>query len=52
MINFDRPLFQDQGVWTVTIHKFVYIKGTQPGQFNRVPGKGAEWVFHVTVPGA
>jgi len=50
MINYDWPLFGEQGVWTLAIHEFVYLKGANPGQFHRVPVPGANWLFHIVVP--
>jgi hypothetical protein len=51
-IDFNNPLFEDQGVWTVTIRESVYVKSSQPNVYHRVAVKRADWVFHVTVPGA
>ena len=50
MINYDKALFSEQGVWTLAIQEFVFQKDTNTGQFYRVPVKGANWTFHVVVP--
>ncbi len=50
MINYDKSLFSEQGVWTLAIQEFVFQKDTNTGQFYRVPVKGANWTFHVVVP--
>lgn len=50
MINYDQPLFNEQGTWTLAIQEFIFLKDSSSGQFHRVPMKGANWMFRVTVP--
>lgn len=50
MMNYDWPFFGEQGIWTLAIHESVYLKDPNPGQFHRVPVKGANWIFRIVVP--
>lgn len=48
-MNFDIPLLDNHGEWTLEIRKEIILKNSSTGIYNLVPVSGALWAFHFNV---
>lgn len=48
-MNFDIPLLDKHGEWTLEIIKEIILKDSSTGMYNPVPVSGALWTFHFHV---